>query len=57
MSDEVVRKVLKWFKHVEHVSGEYLTKIVYESDVEGRWDKGRLCTRWLDGDRKAWNAS
>ena len=31
-SDRVHQKVLKWFGHVSHLSGERLIKRVYESE-------------------------
>ena len=36
MWDEVDPKVLKWFEHVECIIGEWLTKRVYNSGMEGR---------------------
>ena len=41
-SDRVEREVLKWFS-VERMSGERLTRRVYESKVEERRDRGRPC--------------
>ena len=37
----VDRKILKWFGHVKRMSGQWLTKKVCESRVEGRSDRGR----------------
>ena len=42
MSERVDQKVLKWFDHVERMSGGWLTKKVYESEVEGRGDRAGL---------------
>ena len=33
MSEKFVCKVLKWFRHMERISGYPLTRGVYESDV------------------------
>ena len=49
MCDEVDLKVLKGF----NVSEEWLTYILYESDVEGRRVVGRPFTWGLDGVKKA----
>ena len=38
LSDRVDGNILKWFRHVERVSGKLLTKRMYESKVEGRRD-------------------
>ena len=57
MSHTVDRRVLKRFRQVKRMSGEYLAKRVYKSDVEGRRDKCRPCTRWLDGVEKARSVS
>ena len=56
MSDEVNMKVLKWFGHMEHISGDLSPKRVYESEVEGRRVGGRPCTTWLDGVKKVSSA-
>jgi len=48
----VDRKVSKWFGLMERVSVERFTKGVYESEVEGRRDRGRPCSRWLGGIEK-----
>ena len=45
MSDKEDRKVSKWFGHVERMSGEQLIEKVYKSEVKGRRDRGRPCTR------------
>ena len=37
------------------MSGGLFTKKVYESEVEGKRDRGRPCTRLLDAVKKAWN--
>ena len=37
----------------ELVSDDLMTKRVYESHVEGGRAISRLCTRWLDGVKKA----
>ena len=44
----VDRKVLKGFGHIGHMSGKHLTKRVYESEVEGRKDRGMPSMRCLD---------
>ena len=49
-------KVLNWFGHVEYMSGELLTQIVYKTDVERRRDRGRPCKSWLDGVKKECSA-
>ena len=40
LSERVDRKVLKWYGHVERMSGERLTKRVYRSEVEGERGRG-----------------
>jgi len=56
MSDRVDRTVLKWFGHVERMSEERMTKTLQELSVEDRRDRGKLCRRWLNGVKKAYNA-
>ena len=56
MSDRVNRQVLELFRQVERMSGERLTKRVYQFEVGGRRDRGRSCMKWLDGVKKACNA-
>ena len=46
-SDRLHLKVLKWLEHVELLSCELWTKILYESEVEGRRGNSRPCARWL----------
>ena len=41
MSDRIDRDVLMCFAHVKRMGGEQLTGRVYESEVEGRNDRGR----------------
>ena len=53
MNYDVDRKVLMWFEHVERMSGELMTEGVDESEVEERWNRGRLCTGWRDGVKKS----
>ena len=53
LSERVDRKVLKWYGHVERMSGERLTKRVYRSEVEGERGRGRPPFRWKDGVRRA----
>ena len=53
LSDEVELKIFKCSEHVESMSGERLNRRVLESEVEGRRDKGRPCTRSLDRVEKA----
>ena len=55
MSDRVDCKVLKWFGHLKRMSVERLTERIYESDVEGRKDRGKYCTMWRDRVKKACN--
>ena len=43
------RNVLKWFGHVEHMSGGRLTIRAYDTKMEGIRDRGKLCMRWKDG--------
>ena len=45
MRDRVDRMVLKWFGHVNRMSREWLAKLVYESEAEGRRDRSRPCAR------------
>ena len=45
MSDSVPY-VLKWLVKVELISEKQMTKRLYNSDVEGRRDRGRSCLRW-----------
>ena len=44
MNDRVDRKALEWFGHVERMSGERLSKRVYQAEVEGKSNRGRPCT-------------
>ena len=53
LSERVDRKVLKWYGHVERMSGERLTKRVYRSEVEGERGRGQPPFRWKDGVRRA----
>ena len=46
-------KVLKWFGHVERLSGKRLSQRVCVFEVEGSGDRGRPCMRWLDRVEKA----
>ena len=48
-SDRVHWKAVMWFRHVGRMSWRRLIKRVYVSDVEGRRNRGRPCTRRLDG--------
>ena len=38
MTEKVDSKDLKWFRHMEHISGDPLTGGVYKSDMENRGD-------------------
>lgn len=49
MSDKDDRKALKWLGHMERMSGQWLTKTMYENEVEGRRERGRPCASWLNG--------
>ena len=42
LSDRVDRKALKLFGYVRSISGDWLTKRVYESEVEVTRDRGTL---------------
>ena len=55
MNDWVKRKLLKWFSRVERMSEERLTESAYDSEVEGRRDRGRPCTSLLDAVEKAYH--
>ena len=56
VSDRIGRKVLRWFRIMERMSGELLTRRVYESEVVGVRNRGKPCPRWLDGDQRSYNA-
>ena len=49
MSDKVDERVLSWFGHVARMSGERLTKIVYELKVGGSRGRGRPLKGWMKG--------
>ena len=34
---------------MEGMSGERMSEIVYDSEVEGRWDRNTPSTKWADG--------
>ena len=44
-----MERFLKLFRRVKHMIEERLTGRVCEFEVERRRDRGRPCTRWLDG--------
>ena len=50
--DSVNRNVLKWFGHMECMSEEWLARKVYESEVEGRKNRGMLYMKWVNGVEK-----
>ena len=50
------KKVFKWFKHVVRMSEECSSKRKYGFEMEGKRDRGRPCTRWLHGVKKACKA-
>ena len=41
---------------MERISGEKITEIVHESDLQRKWGRDKICTRWLDKVKKACNA-
>ena len=41
-SHKVDQKVLKWFGHIKRMSREQFTSGLYECEVEGRNNRGRL---------------
>ena len=45
---EKVRPKIVWEMNIERIA-----KRVYESEVEGRWGRGRPNSVWIDGVRKA----
>ena len=57
LSERVDSKILKWFGHMERMNAERLTKRVHDSELEGRRERGRPCTMWLDGVKNACNAT
>jgi len=54
MSDEVVRKILKWFRHVEPMSESWNTKRMNETEekVKGMW-AGLARRAWTQPKRRA----
>ena len=44
---------MRWFGHFERMNDERMAKRLCESVVEGRWDRGRLNSAWMDGVRVA----
>lgn len=53
---EWIKQFNMFFLHVTHMSGDWLTKRVLESDLEIKRDKYRRYARWLDQDEKALKA-
>ena len=49
---ETVSEACKWLEPVDCMSGERLTKRVYEFKVESGRGGRRPCTRWLDEVKK-----
>ena len=45
MTDRVDQKILRRFRGLERRSKQRLAKIVYDSEVEGKREGGRACTR------------
>ena len=53
LEDRTDERVLSWFEHVERMSGERLTKRVYESSVIGSRGRGAPPKGWMSGVKKA----
>ena len=53
LEDRADERVLNWFGHVERMSGERLTKRVYESSVEGSRGRGAPPKGWMSGVKDA----
>lgn len=55
MSGRGVHMKCEVFEHMKPISRKLFTQRVYEFEVEGRRDRGRPPTRWIDGDEKQCN--
>ena len=53
MAVRAEERVLSWFGHMERMSGERLTKRVYESEVGGARRRGRPPKGWMNGVKDA----
>ena len=52
LAERVKGRVLSWFGHVERMSGERMTKRVYESSVEGARGRGAPPKGWMSSVKK-----
>ena len=51
LTDRADRNILKWFRHIEMMEADRLTKTIYNAMVEGNRGRGRPKRRWKDAVR------